>query len=94
MKVYFIQSGPGGAVKIGKARDPHKRMIELQVGNPKKLRLLHEIDCGTCSAADRMEKRIHDRLRTKNSKGKTGKHHIRGEWYKPSILRLLTPLLS
>jgi hypothetical protein len=35
--VYFIQAESGGAVKIGKAREPRARVTELQCGNPELL---------------------------------------------------------
>lgn len=37
--VYVIQEVHGGPVKIGKARDPWQRRIELQCGNPRTLAL-------------------------------------------------------
>lgn len=35
--VYFIQAEHGGPVKIGWARDPAKRLRELQTGSPHRL---------------------------------------------------------
>jgi len=38
--LYFIQSHKTGHIKIGRAKDPHKRIRELQTGNGEELRLI------------------------------------------------------
>jgi hypothetical protein len=39
--LYFIQQGQGGGpFKIGRAKNPRKRLAELQTGNPTPLRLV------------------------------------------------------
>lgn len=43
--VYFIQSGPGGPVKIGHTVDVEKRLASLQTGCPDKLDVLGVIKC-------------------------------------------------
>lgn len=37
--VYFVQEEDGGAVKIGRAFDPVKRLAQLQCGNPRRLKI-------------------------------------------------------
>lgn len=51
--VYFISSGQG-AIKIGWARDPDKRLKTLQIGSPKRLKIL-----GVMPGTQRTEKEIH-----------------------------------
>jgi hypothetical protein len=75
--VYFVQSGRGGPIKIGKARDPKVRLRELQVGNPVALTLLatlrEEQSCD-CREERWIEKSIQNRF---------SDLRIRGEWYRP-----------
>src|SRR5207249_3751971 len=40
--VYVIE-GTGKEVKIGRALNPHKRMVELQIGNPNRLNIWRAI---------------------------------------------------
>ena len=65
--IYLIQCGE--YVKIGIATDPHKRIQELQIGNPQTLRLLHVL-LSLDAAAD--ERLLHSRL---------SDYYVRGEWY-------------
>lgn len=65
--IYFIQSGPDGPIKIGKAVDPQKRLQTLQIGTHETLRLLAVIP------GDRKrEAEIHRHLKA---------HRHRGEWF-------------
>lgn len=78
-KLYFIQAGERGPIKIGHSAKPRMRMAELQVGNHCKLRMLAEIDFsngqrGTQTAAD-MEDLWHRTFRV---------IQIRGEWFEPT----------
>jgi hypothetical protein len=41
MDVYFIKTGD--TIKVGIASNINRRMVELQVGNPHKIELLHTI---------------------------------------------------
>lgn len=68
--VYFIQSdGPDGPIKIGVSMSVKGRMRDLQVANPKPLRLI-----GKMPGSSRDERKIHRQF----------KHlHIRGEWFRP-----------
>lgn len=65
--VYLIQGDPGTPVKIGVAKDPLKRMRELQTGNPSKLHLQYVIpgDAG-------LERHLHNRAR---------RGAVLGEWF-------------
>jgi hypothetical protein len=42
--IYFIQSEDGGPIKIGRSRDPRKRLAALQTSHPDDLRLLAVMD--------------------------------------------------
>jgi hypothetical protein len=64
--VYAIESG--GAVKIGFAQDPLRRLAELNVGSPGRHRLLGFIE-GTKSH----ERELHTLFRPA---------HVRGEWFR------------
>lgn len=70
-QVYFIQAEHGGPVKIGTAAAPERRLAELQCGNPDALVLRATIDGDELTERD-----LHDRY---------AEHHIRGEWFWPSV---------
>ena len=73
--VYFIESGPGGPVKIGYTSDtPQSRIRVMQTGNPSRLRLLASME-GT--EADEAE--LHERFEDAR---------IRGEWFHPTKMLL------
>ena len=63
-----MQSGPRGAVKIGSAKNPKKRMAESRTGNPKRLELLAVMPGG-----EREERELHREFRDLRR---------RGEWYR------------
>jgi hypothetical protein len=69
-RVYFIQEGERGPIKIGLAMEPLKRLATLQTGHPRPLRLLRAV-AGTA----RHERDVHMMF---------FKEHLRGEWFKPS----------
>lgn len=70
-RVYFVQAGEGGPIKIGwTGGSPSARMAALQTGNPHRLRLLTSIE-GT--AAD--EAALHARF---------ADSRLEGEWFAPS----------
>lgn len=64
--VYFIQAGTG-AVKIGVAADPFKRLSELQTGNHEPLRII-----ATVEGDVEHESSFHARFAS---------HRLRGEWF-------------
>lgn len=66
MSVYFIGNGRGH-VKIGKARNPHSRMKDLQTGSPLKLEMLVFIPGGASKEAE-----LHSKFK---------KHCVRSEWF-------------
>ena len=41
--LYIIQSDISGAMKIGRSKNPKKRLKQLQTGSPYKLKLLVEV---------------------------------------------------
>ena len=70
--VYFIQDEANDAVKIGKANDCQKRLIDLQVGNPTALKLVGYVEC-EASAVASVEGMIHGRFEP---------HWLSGEWFR------------
>ena len=69
--VYFISDGE--YTKIGIAKNMNKRLSSLQVGNPKKLRIVSFVPCDTENSARKIEKHLHERL---------GACRVEGEWFK------------
>lgn len=69
-RVYFVQEGEKGPIKIGLALDPERRVATLQIGHPRPLRLLRHI-----AGTSRHERDVHMMF---------FKEHLRGEWFKPS----------
>lgn len=67
--VYFIQA-PNGAIKIGKAVDLRRRIVQLQGANPDRLSLL-----GAFLAQEGHEDLVHQHF---------WRDRIRGEWFRPS----------
>jgi hypothetical protein len=79
-KVYFIQAGDGGAIKIGISDNPHKRLGKIQTDCPHRLTILAIIDGGAA-----LEAELHARF--KASRGI-------GEWFSPTpdLLDFITGL--
>lgn len=70
--VYFIQEGPGGAIKIGWSRHPASiRVRQLQTGNSEELTLLGFIS--DCTKAEETE-----------WKHRFWQHRKRNEWFYPA----------
>jgi hypothetical protein len=65
--VYFVKSGDGEAVKVGRAVDPYVRLSDLQIANHRRLELI-----GVIPGGDKEERRLHSLL---------SRHHISGEWF-------------
>jgi len=74
MYVYLIQSGKSNnsSVKIGVAKEPEKRILELQVGNAYLLTLIGKIPANSRKHAEYLESRLHKYF---------SRYHIRGEWF-------------
>lgn len=68
MTVYFIRAG-SGAIKIGIAKSPKRRMAELQCSHHETLEIAATTPGGRTS-----ERAYHLRFK---------EHHIRGEWFHP-----------
>lgn len=70
-RIYFIQAGSHGPIKIGLARNPHRRLRKLQVGCPWRLYLIGYILGGW-----EKEKSLHEKFA-----------HLkkRGEWFNPGL---------
>tara|TARA_B100002019_G_scaffold291356_1_gene311314 strand:+ start:10978 stop:11289 length:312 start_codon:yes stop_codon:yes gene_type:complete len=67
--LYIIQSDKTGSLKIGRSKDPEKRLKQLQTGSPYSLRLILIIE-----NSGHMEKQLHNHL-------KRYKERRRGEWF-------------
>ena len=67
--LYIIQSDKTGAIKIGRSKNPSKRLKQLQTGCPDKLKLLVIFE-----NKGHLEKNLHRRL-------KSYKSRRRGEWF-------------
>ena len=65
--LYIIQSDLTGMIKIGRSKDPVKRLRQLQTGNPNKLKLIASFD-----GEGWKEKILHERLE---------KFRLEGEWF-------------
>lgn len=79
--VYLIQALNGGPIKIGWARDPERRLQDLQTGQAEQLTLLAVIP-GT----KRLEHDIHRKLIYAR---------LGGEWFQPvEAARLLRPVIA
>ena len=68
--LYAIQHGEGGPVKIGVAKNPAKRLRDLQIGNPV---TLNGIAAWRCLPGDEAE--LHELF---------GEARLRGEWFWPT----------
>ncbi len=68
MAVYFIRAGNEGAIKIGRATDPRKRLAALQTASPAPLLLLAVIENGD-------ERAFHTQFAA---------HRLNGEWFHPA----------
>lgn len=67
--IYFIQGVSGGAVKIGVANDPKKRLADLQRTSPIQLRIV------AARPGDIFQEReLHERF---------AEHRLHGEWFEP-----------
>jgi len=55
--LYFIQSDRTGMIKIGRSKDPSKRLKQLQTGNANKLKLI-----ASFKGMGWREKLIHEKL--------------------------------
>ena len=67
--LYFIQSSKTGMIKVGRSKNPDKRLKQLQTGNSNTLRLIASFD-----GLGWMERTVHNRLerwRTRQN----------GEWF-------------
>jgi hypothetical protein len=71
MAVYFIGSTELGAVKIGAAKNPHKRLESLQTSSPYELTLYLVIQ----NANEIKEKQLHELFK---------EDRLKGEWFKLS----------
>lgn len=65
--LYIIQSDLTGMIKIGRSKDPQKRLKQLQTGNPNKLKLIASFE-----GEGWKEKILHERLDS---------FRLEGEWF-------------
>lgn len=67
-RVYFIEDGPGGDIKIGRSHRVGDRRSDLQTATPRLLRVLAHVNGGPT-----MEAILRDRFRA---------YRIHGEWFR------------
>lgn len=85
--VYAIQEDKlarSALVKIGLARSAEQRLINLQVGNPRRLMLRAKIGPLSPAQAVYMEKDIHEKLK---------RFRLRGEWFSGKCLPHLCKIM-
>jgi len=78
--VYVIRVADTDIHKIGLARDPLRRLANLQSGNHQPLYLIHTTSCPSREQAASLEKAIHEELSSE---------HCRGEWFEAPQERIL-----
>jgi hypothetical protein len=69
VKVYIMEETPGGFLKVGTARDVSARRRELQVGNPRPLRVYFTLKFEDRRAAEAVEVGAHKLLHNCRQKG-------------------------
>lgn len=69
-RVYFIQEGEDGLIKIGESNDPGRRLVDHQCGNPRRLRLL-----GSFAARSYIEREVQKQFVD---------DRVSGEWFRPT----------
>jgi len=80
--IYLIKSGTGrcAPIKIGIASNPDKRILELQIGNPKLLTLVCKMKASSRKHAEHIEHSLHKYF---------NRVHIRGEWFRGQNINLV-----
>lgn len=71
--IYFLKNHANNTVKIGRTKDPIKRLRTLQTGNSDKLELLYIIE----DVEDSFETFVHEIC---------ARYHISGEWFAGDVL--------
>lgn len=78
--VYIMQSGQrGGPIKIGVAKDPERRIRELQTGNPRTIVLRIKIKMPSRSAAYALEAWFHNKFWAAR---------LEGEWFQSKLCNI------
>jgi hypothetical protein len=70
-RIYFVQRGVDGPIKIGTARSPKRRIAELQTACAEIL-----VPLAICPGGKKMERQYHERF---------ARHRIAGEWFNPDV---------
>lgn len=69
MDLYIIQSDVTGDFKIGRSKQPNKRLFQLQTGSPYKLKIILVL-----KGMGHLEKQLHRQIKSNSRKCK-------GEWF-------------
>jgi hypothetical protein len=78
--IYFVQCGNAGSIKIGWARDPERRIAQLQTAQPSPLKMI-----GVLPGTQKAEREVQAMF---------AHGRMRGEWFKRSaVLEGVTRLL-
>ena len=83
--VYVLRQAETDWIKIGKAKDVRRRVSQLQVGNPRKLELLHVVPADSGRTAIALEAHLHRRA---------GPDAVRGEWFAGAAADLVLIVLD
>jgi len=70
MHLYIIQSSNNGNFKIGRSKNPKKRLMQLQTGSPYRLKLILVLE-----EMGHLEKKVHNYIMSGN------KRKCKGEWF-------------
>ena len=83
MYVYFViaQMKPEWMMKVGKAKDPARRLAELQIGSPARLTMLAVVRCKSDKHAEGTEKRCHKIFARERSHGEWFRYSRRVKWF-------------
>ena len=73
MILYVIENSSRDSLKVGVAENPYERLLQLQTGNPEKLKIIATFEYENREKALKIEKTIHKAL---------GNSRVEGEWFK------------
>jgi hypothetical protein len=88
MYVYFIKAkSKPPMVKIGRAKDPEHRLVELQIGCPFELKLVGKLKCRSEEHTSEAERHLHHLFR---------RDRQRGEWFKyiNNVPRIISAIVA
>jgi hypothetical protein len=91
--VYFIGEKDDGFLKIGLAKNPFKRVSDMQVGNPRRLRI-ERLLMGDKFVESLMHELWFEYRLFADKKHKSARGRPRTEWFRPDIRQKLFPIVD